>query len=174
MKIVNYFILFLILFLGQSCSKMIVLTNKTFVDNDTIRMNSIQFMNDSVCIYVQKFLCDIDERYKETKIISHYEIIKKKIILKNLTLNPDSLNTPCYRLPESEIKKCHFFNDPPLKSKFILAGAPGSFSKADVYGYINNITTDTLYYKKGTILYTKWYNCNRYPIYLPTLFYEKK
>lgn len=153
---------------------MLVLNNRTFVDNDTIKASSLQFINDSVCIYEQKFLCDIDKPFKETKIVAHYETFKKKIILRNMTMHSDSINATCFSLPESEIKKCNFFNEVFLKPKYILAGAPGSISKADIYGYINNITKDTLSYKRGTIYYSKWNNCVQYPLFITISFTEKK
>lgn len=172
MNKILYFILILII--CQSCAKQLILIDKTFVDGDLYKANSLHFINDSVCIYKQIFLCDVDEQFKETKISCSYKINKNRIILRNLDIQSDSNNIPWFKLSEAEIRKCNFLNDELSEKKPIIIGAPPHISKIDIYGYINNITTDTLIYRKKTIYYNKWNNYTEYPIYITIPLREKK
>jgi hypothetical protein len=143
-----------------SCSpKVLVLKNKTFISGDpSKKIFSFHFINDSICIYEQKYQCEIDEKYRSTKIICHYWINKKEIILKNMTKDLDSLQTTCIMLPDSELKKCTFLNDELLKAPSNFIG-PSQSNALEMYGYIDNIIIDTLLYKKKQIYYGKQVEC---------------
>jgi hypothetical protein len=143
-----------------SCSnKVFVLRNKTFISGDpSIKVFSLHFINDSICIYEQKYQCEIDEKFRNTKIICHYWINKKEIILKNTTKNPDSLKTTCFMLPDEELKKCNILNEELLKTSSNKIG-PSTTAALQMYGYIDNIIMDTLLYKKKQIYQGKQVEC---------------
>lgn len=164
----------IIIVICQACTRQLILINKTFIDDDPFKTNSLQFINDSICIYKQLFLCDIDEQYKETKIRCSYKINENMIILRNLMMQADSNNILWLKLPESEITKCYFLRDELLGKKPILIGAPPNIPMTDIYGYINNITTDTLIYKKRTIYYNKRNTYIEYPVWISIELREKK
>jgi hypothetical protein len=168
-----HYLIFLLL-ICQSCTNQLIMVNKTFFDDDPFKSNSFQFINDSVCLYKQTFKCDIDEKLKDTKTVCSYKVDKNRIILKNLTVHPDSMSIPWFKLSESQIKKCFFLNNELLEKKPLIIGAPPQISKIDSYGYINNITTDTLIYKKKTLYYNKWITYPKYSLFITIPLHEKK
>lgn len=161
----------LLVVLHQSCSNALVLTNRTFVTDNPYKKDALEFVNDSICIYEQVFLCDLDDQYKVTKTTCTYKTQKKSIILMNTDLNADST---CFRLPETELKKCHFFNEELDSQTPLRLGAPKKITNVDAYGYIDVITIDTLKYKSKTIIHNKWNYCAQFPIYTSIPFYEDK
>ncbi len=158
----------------QSCSRTLLLSDRTFIHDDPYKVTSIKFVNDTICTYEQQFLCDLDEQYRKTRITCTYKVMDKKIILKNTTKYADSLNIQCFKLPESQIRKCSFMNKELMENKPLVLGDQGNLSIIDMYGYIDNITTDTLTYKKKTILHKKWNSCYPFLMFVSTPFREKK
>jgi hypothetical protein len=60
-------------------------------------------------------------------------------------------------LPFSVIQQCKYMRDDleDILSRPLLLGAPPLISLAEMYGFINIIQKDTLYYDKNIIYYTK-------------------
>src|SRR4030042_295910 len=153
-----------VLLVFSSCSKELILTNKIYFCGDSIKVNTIHFLNDSICNYEQKYLCEIEEPYKKTVEICHYKIHKNLIILKNLTKDSDSIGSTYFKIPDSELNKCSFFNEKLPDNGQIRMGAPRTISNTEMFGFINNITTDTLLFKKKVIFYQKLYKLVPYPM----------
>lgn len=162
-----------IIFIFFSCSKKLILTNKMYVSGDSIKVSTLHFINDSICNYEQKYLCEIEEPYKNTVEICHYHIQKNSIILKNLTKDPDSIGTTYFKIPASELDKCSFFNEKLTDNEMIILGAPRALSNTEMFGFINNITDDTLLYRRKVIIYQKFFNLVPYPMFVIMSFYEK-
>lgn len=156
MKSIFYTVLILVIF--GSCSPVLVLQDKTFVSGDSIKIFTLQFVDDSTCVYEQNYRCDIDEKFRDTRIFCDYQVNKNRIILKNKTTDMDSLSSECFKLPESEIKKCNNFNEDKVKDSGFTIG-PSEPNVLAWYGYIDNITIDTLFYKKRQIHYAKRVEC---------------
>jgi hypothetical protein len=152
---------------------MLVLSGKTYTNENPYKISSIKFINDSICIYLQEFLCDLDTQFRKTIVVCYYQINKDKIILKNSSTHPDSINSTCFKLPDKEISKCKFLEDELNTAKVLIIDDP-RFSKLELYGYIDNITTDTLFYKKKTIYYGKRNKCCHPSIYILKPFHEIK
>lgn len=170
--IISY--LLVILFILHACSTpKIQLVNKLFVgDSQSCKLESFNFINDSICLYLQEFQCNIDDKYKKTEIICNYIVSGKFLILRNTMLNtPDFLEErSCFKLPDIELKKCF----PEEKETPIIIGKPRDLTDEDVFGYINNIDVDTLYLDKGYILYGKSIGCaSDNGMYVGILFYDK-
>jgi|WetSurMetagenome_2_1015567.scaffolds.fasta_scaffold02947_4 hypothetical protein len=156
-----------------SCSRHISMINRTFIKGDSIKTNSLSFLSDSLCVYKQEYLIDLPKPYKEVKNICHYTRIGNRIILKNMTSSSDSANSTCFQIPKSILDKTEFFT-PPASDSIIIIGARPKLSRIDIYGYIDNITTDILKAKRHTIFYQKINKC--FPYYMVTLqpFKERK
>jgi len=137
---------------------VVVLQNRTFVSGDSIKILSLQFIDDSTCIYEQEYQCDVDEKFRNTRIICDYQVNENRIILKNKTTDLDSLSSTCFKLPDSEVKKCNNFNEDKFKDTNFTIGPSGPDIIA-WYGYIDNITIDTLFYEKKQIHYAKMIEC---------------
>lgn len=161
------------LFIGSSCSHRLVLSNRVFVDRDSIKINSLDFINDSICIYKQSFKCEIQKPYKEIRIICKYETFKNKVILENLTSNTDSIGITCFIIPERELLKCSLINEILSEKDTIIIGAPKTFTMHDLYGYINNVNRDTLFYKRNVISYNKLNRCHPYTFFMNFNFREE-
>jgi hypothetical protein len=164
-----------ILFLFYACSiPKIQFANKLFIgDYQSYKVESFNFINDSVCLYLQEFQCDIDGKYKKTEIVCNYTVSGKYLILRNVTLNAPYFleGKSCFKLPDMELKKC-FPEDGEIKP--IVIGKPRELTDGDVFGYINNIDIDTLYLHKGYILYGKSVRCvSNNGMYVGTLFHDK-
>jgi hypothetical protein len=111
--------------------------------------------------------------FREVKIICKYKALKNKIILENLTSNPDSIGVTCFIIPEGELLRCSLINEKLFERKAILIDAHKTFTMHDLYGYINNVITDTLLYKRNAILYNKLNRCHPYTMYVHSTFREE-
>lgn len=111
--------------------------------------------------------------FREVKIICKYKALKNMIILENLTSNPDSIGVTCFIIPEGELLKCSLINENLFERKAILIDAKKTFTMHDLYGYINNVSTDTLLYKRNAIQYNKPNRCHPYTIYVHSTFREE-
>jgi len=149
---------------------------KTFITSDSLHIESLSFINDSICIYLQEFKCDIDEKFRKTEIKCRYTLDKNQLILENITDLPSFLEgKSCYRLPDDEIEKCDFIMKNTPDDPFIVDKRSG-WTKANFYGFINNINkTDTLIYSKNGFLYAKSILCFNEKKYhfLGKMFHEK-
>lgn len=140
-----------------SCSKNIFvnLSTKDFVDENQYKIEKLNFVNDSICIYTQEFLCDIDSTYKTTQTVCSYNIKGNYIILENVV--KDSILARLVPLPDSVVQQCRYMRDDLLDilSRPIAIDAPPATSLAEIFGFINVIHTDILYYDRGIIYYKK-------------------
>ena len=161
-------ILILLLFVVYSCKshRLTTLENRFFYNKDSIKINSLSFFQDNICIYTQEFLLPIDEKYKKIEIKSKYEIKGDLIFLKNIDSPPFLLNQSCFSLPDSirEIFISMFVTNTDTQIPPRLTN--DQFFQAYRYGYINGIKgIDTLEYRRGGIFYGKVVNCY-YPEYI--------
>jgi hypothetical protein len=170
----NILIIALIIFIIiTSCSNH-KLANRYYECGDSIKINSLNFINDSICIYKQSYLIDMPKPYRQTQINCLYKLEHRKIVLKNRSQNRDSIEKSCFKIPEDVLTKINFFKPDTLKNKRILIGAPPTFSRIDLYGYINNIIEDTLNLNVRKILYIKENDCFEYYMIVKTPFKRKK
>lgn len=150
--------LIMLLFTFISCSKAYILnlSGRIFVNDDPYKSEYLEFTNDTLCIYTQIFHCDISPQYKIKEIICNYKVLNDYIVLANIDI--DSLANSIFFLPKDEIKKCDFIyneiKEVMAKTKRCL-GCSTYSEKESLYGYINNIDNDTLYYHNNAISYLK-------------------
>jgi hypothetical protein len=163
-----------ILILNLACSNNIRLSNRYFESGDSNKLNSFAFINDTICIYKQEFLFDMPDDYKAAIIKCNYSVENNNVILKNLSKNKDSLKMTCFRIPEEVLSTIGFFQPDTLKSKYIYLGAPPTISRIDLYGYIDNITIDTMTIKRRSIVYDKRNKCCNYYFWISQKFKEVK
>lgn len=133
--------------------------NKQFFGMDSLKVDAIRFINDSVCIYSQEYKCDMDEIYKKIEIQCNYRIFKNLLFLEGVQRPAFLKGASCYVLPDSVLKKCNFIFEDTKESPFYI-NPRTKWSKCNIYGYINNINgVDTLTYYKGCLLYAKQTKC---------------
>lgn len=156
----KYFICILIsiLFVVISCSKnsLVMLRNRVFIESDSLSINSLNFVNDSICIYTQEFFFNMNEEYKKTEIKCFYKMDKNKLILTNIDCPIYLIGLSCFVLPDS-IRNIYV-------SKFVTSRSPrlqtDQLLIAYSYGYINGIkNSDTLTFYKNNIFYAKSTKC---------------
>lgn len=138
----------------QSCASLNpqILENRLFVDQDSLKYNSLQFINDSICIYTQEFAWDIGEQLQKTEIRCRYRIEKNRIIL-DAVKSPEFIEgKTCYSLPDS-IKD--IFISRIVTKKWPLRVYNQQMDSANYYCYINGINTDTITYYKDDLIYIK-------------------
>jgi hypothetical protein len=152
-------ILFLFLIFLCSCSKRYSLNNNEFLCLDLIRTHSLKFINDSICIYDQEFLCEMKQPYDFYRVNCKYFIEGNKIILKNLSEHPDSSVQTCFEIPDRAFDNCKPIIDEIKEESEIFRIPPKATLLIDVFRYYNNITTDTLTYKRRRIKYVKKVDC---------------
>jgi hypothetical protein len=156
----------IIVVISTSCSKTIFinLSNKEFIKGEykeeyPYTVEKLNFINNSICIYTQEFLCDIDSAYKITQTICSYSVKDNYIILENARKDSsyNNLFLNCIPLPDSIIQQCKYMRDDLLdiQSRLTGIGVPPPPSLVELYGYINIIQTDTLYYDRNIIYYIK-------------------
>jgi len=159
--------------LVQSCALQIKLADKVFSQGDSIKVSSISFLDDNLCIYKQEYLIDVPQPYNEIRNVCSYSIIKKNLVLKNLTSDNDSIDSPCFQIPQEILGKIDFFI-PNASDSIIVIGAPPRLSRIDIYGYLDNITIDTLKLKRNKIIYPKVNKCFPHFMVTSTTFMEIK
>ena len=156
----NYFFLIIILFMMMilSCSKTLTVQGRVFAVNDQYKSTSLEFINDTVCIYTQELHCGVSDQYRKKVITCLYEVINSNIVLKNINYHPDSLYT-YFELPEEEKNNCEFIKkdiDQVIeKAKGFLVNYGSSVFEMH-YGYLNNVGIDTLAYTDNCIYYSKF------------------
>ncbi|NDV79992.1 hypothetical protein [Dysgonomonas sp. 511] len=158
----NIYLLIIIIFtilLACESTKGISLKNRIFINIDTLKSESFEFVDDIQCVYTQEYRCDMNEKYRKVKIHCIYSIAKDKVLLKALS-QPDFLvGVSCCIIPDSILKKCDFIFENTKESPFYIS-TPEGWNKANVYGSINNINgTDTLTYYKNKLFYSKLNEC---------------
>ena len=173
MKLSVTLIIVTFVILTLSCSHKITMAHRTFNTGDSNKISSLNFINDTICVYEQQFLFNMPTPYKKVKIICHYAIEKKKLILKNITTNRDSSNVTCFRIPEVDLNRIDFFK-PPILTDSIILGKPPTLTRIDLYGFIDNITVDTLIINRHKIYYNKKNDCFQYYMFISKKFLEKQ
>lgn len=162
MKYLCYIILITLSVTYVSCtSKNIVLINKEFTigETDLVKQEFLNFIDDSVCIYIQIFKCDIDEKYRNVEIKCLYKISGDYVDLTAIE-QPDFLvGKSCYAIPDSVLQKCDVIYIDTPENPFYLARY-GLWDRAKAYGFINNINgTERLFYKKDNLFHAKVLSC---------------
>ncbi len=143
-------------------------------------MEKLNFINDSICIYTQEFLCDIDSAYKTTQIKCFYSVKNNYVVLSNLTKRncSDSNSMKCISLPYSIIQQCKYMREDlsNILSRPASIDAPPSISLAELYGFINIVQTDTLYYHNDVFFYNKSFKnpTNNIPFLTRIIFFVEK
>lgn len=163
MKYLCYIILAIGFIYTSSCisKKEFDLKNQKFLigQNSSIKQEYLNFIDDSICVYHQRFNCNIDEKYRNTEIKCLYKISGNYIDLMAIE-QPDFLvGKSCYAIPDSVLQKCDaiYVNTP--EDPFYLT-PEGHWDKAKAYGFINNINgTERLFYKKENLFYAKVLSC---------------
>ena len=145
----NYFFLIIILFMMMilSCSKTLTVQGRVFAVNDQYKSTSLEFINDTVCIYIQELHCEVSEQYRKRIITCLYEVLNSNIILKNINYHPDSSYT-YFELPEEEKNKCEFIKKDIDSTLIKKEGYKWSNIKYH-YGHFNNVGIDTFTYSSN-------------------------
>ena len=146
-----------------SCSKTFTINmqGRVFVDGNQYKSESLEFVNDTICLYTQELHCNVSDQYKKMTITCLYKITNSNIILTNINYHPDS-SYNCIKLPEKEVNNCKFLKEESDKIIEKTSGCIGCFEDTplnDSYSYLDNVGIDTLYYKDNYICYRKWMGC---------------
>lgn len=143
----------------------ITFINEFFYSVDSLKMSTLNFVSEDICIYTQEFFKDIPEEFKRVEIICKYWRIDEFIILENIKC-PDYLQgLSCYSLPDSitQIYK------PKQEVNYMGIPPRTEYDNRNYYGYINGIKNrDTLKVINSNIYYLKYTPCfdegfNYYP-----------
>jgi hypothetical protein len=122
------------------------------------------FVNDTICIFRNTFLCnDIEAEYRIIEQKCSY--IKKNDTLIVTNLKPIYGDTMYINIPPQESKKCYFLTD---EARKYLSGSPPLFPQYYLYGKVPNITNDTLYFskkEKDVIVLSKYNNKTNESVY---------
>jgi len=157
----------------SSCSSTRKLSNRTFISYDSIKKSSLKFIDDSTCIYRQRFICNVEPPFNELYIKCHYIRNRQELILKNITSNPDSMHADCFKIPECKLLKCFSETDSIINHSDTIIRGKVALSMYEMYGYFNNISVDTMEIRGRRIKYDKQNTCVPYVMYVNTLFTEK-
>jgi hypothetical protein len=158
----------------MSCSNL-KLSNRYFQSNDSIRINSFHFINDSLCLYKQDFVIEMPKGYQSIIIKCDYRTeSNKRLVLKNLCTNQDSAKANCFSIPENVLNEVSFFQSDTIHSNILIIDKPPDMMRRDIYGYFNNITIDTMKIKAHKIIYGKRIDCCKYYMFVSMKFKELK
>lgn len=123
-----------------------------------MRLETIKFINDSICLYTQEYKCNIKE-YRKTEIQCTYKIVKDLVLLSSFDQPLFLKGLNCFSIPDSILKDCDFIFEDTKQNPFYI-NLPTQWNKSNLYGFINNINgTDTLLYHKGCLFYSKKSEC---------------
>jgi hypothetical protein len=136
-------------------------------------MSSLEFIDDSTCVYLQRFVCDVEPPFDEIYIKCHYTRNRQELIVKNITSNPDSMTADCFKIPESKLLDCFSEAGSTINHSDTFIGGKVALSKYEMYGYFNNISADTMQIRGRRIKYDKLNKCVPYVMYVNTLFTEE-
>jgi len=144
-------IVFLLL---SSCTstRNINVCQREFVYEDSLKISSFRFINDSICVYTQEFAIDIGVQLQKTEIVCRYRIDKNRIIL-NAVESPEFIAGKTYYSLSDSIKDIYISKI--VTKKWPLQVYNQQMDLADYYGHINGINTDTITYYKDDLLYIK-------------------
>jgi hypothetical protein len=162
----------LLIFYFISCSN-IKLTHRYFECGDTIKVNSLSFVNDSQCIYKQEFLIEMPKEYQRVVTSCNYRIESNKLVLTNQLFEKNLIKSHCHRIPEEILNEVKFFQPDTTHKGYIYPGIPPTFSRMELYGYFDNITIDTMTIKRHYINFKKVNDCFPFYIFITGRFNEK-
>src|SRR5690606_28151623 len=97
--------------------------------------------------------------YDTYRVNCQYFIEGKKIILKNLSSDPNSIKQNCFTIPINAFDHCKPISDEIKEENEIFTIPRKSILLLDVFRYNNSVTIDTLTFKKGEIEYVKLNEC---------------
>ena len=167
------FVLSLLLILYfVSCSNF-KLTQRYFECGDSIKVNSLSFVNDSQCVYKEEFLIEMPKEYQRKVTKCNYRIDLNKLVLTNQINDTNLIKSHCHRIPEEILNEVKFFQPDTTHEENIYPGMPPTFSRIELYGYFDNVTIDTMTIKRHYINFKKVYDCFPNYIFVTGRFNEK-
>ncbi|MCD7969459.1 MAG: hypothetical protein LUF87_08705 [Alistipes sp.] len=143
-----------ILFAMCSTNRHIDLSHRVYIADTPLKIMTLDFMSDSLCLFTQEYLVDMPEEFQRVEIICKYWQDGIYLILENIEC-PDYLKgLSCYTLPDS------------IRNKFKPSEPQGidrlwTLDEREYYGYIDGIKDkDTLQLEsKWLIQYFKYRPC---------------
>lgn len=144
-------VVFCVLVFLTSCSGALVLQNRVFISDESIYIYTLDFVNDSICVYRQECKHGVSpSQYLKIDITCHYEICDRMIILNKLSGVRDSFDYEYISDTKSVFDS--FFSELPDRDSVC------ELALFNAYAFINDIDSDTLhYYATKRIAYGKMF-----------------
>lgn len=156
---ITFFMFFTMIFSQFCFSQKQTLGGREFLSDDSIKSESFIFLDDSICVYTQKYHCNIEEKYRLIIIKCKYKFSKELIILSPIEIPSYLEGADCFLLPDSILKECDLIYIDTPQNPFNL-DIRGKLTRADIYRYINSVKNgEKLLYKGDNIIYAKVLTC---------------